>query len=190
MKYLKKLVFALIATSSVARAESIINYQTQGNLQITNNIACVDVSELKNMYTPADVFKGMTNCLDKKDYVAATNLYAFSRVYGMVDAKRVSDRTAHQAMVVLQMNAVRNLSSDELNSFSQVMKATLSTGSDSLNRLCKKIKTVGAPNYYPAYMIQHGMGAFMGGQNPIDQSVDVTKTFNEALTQSLHCNPE
>lgn len=132
----------------------------------------------------------MAVCLNKKDLVAAANLYAFSRVYGLVDAKRVTDRSAHQAIMVLQMDAIGNLSSEELNSFSQVMKATLLTGSDSLNGLCKKIRIVGAPHYYPAYMAQHGMGAFMGGQSSVDQSVDVTKAFTELLTQTLHCNPE
>ena len=56
------------------------------------------------------------------------------------------------------------------------------------SRLCAMMKTLGAPNYYPKYMILHGMNAFLGiegdGLKP-DFNIDVE--WNKVLKTDLDC---
>lgn len=182
-------LFAAMSVNSAIAAE-IKNYSAPGNLAPTHDIGCEGISSLSNKHTPADTFRGMSKCLAAKNYQTAVELYAFSRIYGGIDARRVTDSTARQAITVLQMEAVSNLSKDELNSFSTAVKERLADGSQSLKDICAKILAIGAPDYRPYYMIQHGMGAFagQGTGSGVNSAIDVNAELKEGLNKGLKCN--
>lgn len=182
-------IFSAIFCAS-AFAVEVTNISTPGNLAPTHVVGCETISSLSNMYTPADTFRGMSKCLADKNYETAAELYAFSRIYGAVDARRVTDSTARQAVTVLQLEAMGKLTKEELNAFSAAVKERLAGGSQSLKDICNKIQAIGAPSYRPDYMIQHGMGAFHGGSSGggVDPSVDVSFELKEALNKGLKCN--
>lgn len=184
------LAVSIAATLSVADAAEITNVVAKGNLASSHSVGCVDISTLSSEHTPADTFRGMAKCLSEENYSAAVAMYALSRVYGAVDVRRVADKTAHQAIKVLQIEAANNLPEEELGRFREAAKASLASGSESLKSICTRISTLGAPTYYPAYMIQHGMGAFGATDNSkvIDQTVDVKSVFEETLEKILHCS--
>lgn len=190
MKAVKSIVTLSAICATSAFAAEITNYSTPGNLASTHVVRCESISSLSNKHTPADTFRGMSKCLADKNYETAVELYAFSKIYSGIDARRVTDSTARQAVIVLLMEATSKLSKEELKAFGSVAKERLTEGSQSLKEICTKILAIGAPDYRPDYMIQHGMGAF-GGNGPSDgvnPAIDVAAELKEGLNKGLHCN--
>jgi hypothetical protein len=58
-----------------------------------------------------------------------------------------------------------------------------------LAETCAQIRVLGAPTYHPTYMIQHGMGAFLGGtgKNGLVEWFHGAIGWEEALSEYLHC---
>lgn len=147
--------------------------------------------------TPADLNSDMGLCLQKGDYDDAADLFALDGVYGWYDRKRVADETAHDAIGVLQMYTLGNLSDDQKRNFSDIIGKQFAKGSGGLKQLCKEISAIGIPDYYPAYMIQHGMNAVMSslsGKTSSDDGLvkdfDSKAAWSSALDGYLHCPSE
>ena len=95
-------------------------------------------------------------------YKEGTFLFALAGAYGRFDTLRVADNSAHQAVAVARMQALSTLDKSKQTAFQESLKATLGNP-EGLAAACKEIVRIGPPNYYPRYMIQHGMGAFLKG---------------------------
>jgi hypothetical protein len=176
--------------STLTRSDpKITNYKTEGNLESTLNVDCVDIMTLNNKYTPSDLFKGVAKCVNAQNYRTGGDLFSLAGVYGRFDALRVVDKTAHQAVQVLILENVFPLEEKKRMAFYDAYKNDMQKGSASLNATCIKIKKIGPPGYYPKYMIQHGMGAFRGkdSNNGIKADFDAEKAWNSVLGDYLHC---
>ena len=176
-----------------ARAEGssaqIINHQAEGNLRSDHAVGCISISSARNVYTPADLYEGVAECIVKKQFQGGVQLHALAGVYGAFDALRVSDRTAHQAFQAIQFEASRKLPAAERALFSQELLRTVQD-KQALAGICKTIRDLGPPNYHPVYMIQHGMRAFTGkGGSDIVPGFDQASGWEEALSSYLHCPP-
>ena len=56
------------------------------------------------------------------------------------------------------------------------------------SRLCSMMKTLGAPNYYPKYMILHGMNAFLGIEGDgLKPNFDADREWEKILRNDLSC---
>ena len=56
------------------------------------------------------------------------------------------------------------------------------------SRLCAMMKTLGAPNYYPKYMILHGMNAFLGIEGDgLKPNFDADREWGKILRNNLSC---
>ena len=56
------------------------------------------------------------------------------------------------------------------------------------SRLCSMMKTLGAPNYYPKYMILHGMNAFLGIEGDgLKPNFDADREWGKILRNDLSC---
>ncbi|MBS0351725.1 MAG: hypothetical protein JSR33_11185 [Proteobacteria bacterium] len=186
---MKKLAVGVWMLGSITKGfgTDIENYQAPGNLISENDLECVGSEKLSNKYTPADLYKASAKCIDQNDYEKAAFLFALAGVYGRFDTYRVADQTAHQAVTVLRMETFGSLDEDKsvafkkalLNSFHNPKKQTM---------LCKQIVLIGSPNYYPTYMIQHGMGAFEQKTNSdIVANFDAQAAWKKSLDTYLHC---
>jgi hypothetical protein len=166
----------------------VTDHQTPGNLQSTQSIDCGDVSTLKNTYTPPDLYGGMTQCIKKGDYAAAVYFFALAGSYSYFDGLRVTDDTAHQAHAVLLQETLDSLGMTAKTAFMQQVQNTLGNH-DRLPAVCRAIDHVGAPTYYPRYMIQHGMNAVLGEQkgDGLVPNFDASAGWKKALSSYLHC---
>jgi len=167
---------------------NLINYQAAGNLASTQTIGCISLSEVKNTFTPADLYKGVGECIAKDNYDLATELFFLAGTYANFDAERITDKTAGQAKTVLIMNVFSSVPQDKKTKFSEVVDR-LMKNPDTLGVLCSKVQKIGMPDYYPGYMILHGIKAFTG--NPHDGALvkdfDAQKVWAALQTKYLHC---
>jgi hypothetical protein len=182
------LVFVLLAgCAGTKKVATISNYEAKGNLEATNYISCVDISSLSSLHTPADIYIGIADCIVKDDAKKASKLFSLAGAYGWYDRLRVTDRTAHQALRVLQMNYLYSASEDFKTKFQSEMKVITEDGTPEFEQLCSTIKSVGKPTYYPRYMIQHGMGAFTGDSKGLTVDFSEEEGWKNALENYLHC---
>jgi len=179
----------VILTASYAQAGTVTNYQTQGNLEVTHAVGCKGFSELSNQYTPADLYKGLSECWAAKKYNEAAELFILAGVYGRFDSLRVADISAHQATSILSMEALHNLTPEQKTGIMSAMQQHLTKDTPQLLETCNTVRHIGMPDYHPSYMIQHGMKAFSGKQ-PNDGLVvpfDAKGAWEQSLYSYLHC---
>ena len=170
------------------QAQEVKSIEAEGNLESPNPCGCVELSEVTNEHNPADILKGMGKCIELKDFDKAAKLFAISGVYGTYDKYRVEDKSAHQALLVLQQNILMNIDEKDKESLITSFNKTLEKGSEELNIICITIRKIGMPNYYPKYMIQHGIQAFMDNKDDgLVEGFDDIESWNLALSNYLHC---
>ena len=177
---------SIITISSLAtNAQTIINYESEGNLEVTESAGCVEISQLNQSQTPADTFQGVRKCVDSENYKQAALLFFSTMSYGFYDIQRVSDKTAHQGLMVLRMQAVSGLSKDKVDRLQAELKAL----SRNSTEICSTLKQRGIPDYYPKYMVQHGMAAFDGEQpnKGLVKNFDSQSAWETALLKTAKC---
>lgn len=168
----------------------IVNLESEGNLRSEHDVGCIAIASAKNTHTPADLYPGVAACVVTKQFRAGAYLEALAGVYGTYDTLRVADKSAHQAVLVLQMQARQRTPEADRVLFSQELRrASQDTG--EVAEMCRQIRQLGPPSYHPDYMIQHGMGAFTGGNgdNGIVPGFDEKTGWEKSLTTFLHCPP-
>lgn len=179
-----------IESPKIIREQSgnISNYRAKGNLASTQAVGCITLTEAKNTFTPADLYRSVGECIANNDYHRATGLFMLAGIYASFDAERITDKTAAQARTVLIMNLFSTMPLDKKNRFNEAAKRTVSN-SESLNVLCGEIQKIGMPNYYPNYMILHGMKAFTGNPHDgaIDNSFNASGTWKKLQSTYLNC---
>jgi len=182
---MKKLFLVFTTLCIVAANAEIQIIESKGNLESKYSIDCIGIKDLSNKNTPADIFPGITKCLNTSDYQKAGKLYFAALAYGRFDAYRVKDQTAHQAIPVLRMNYLGNLNETDTNEFQLALKKV----NGDLNTICSSLKVLGKPDYYPNYMIQHGMGAFLGNQSKsaLVDDFDSDKAWEDVLNNFVKC---
>jgi hypothetical protein len=189
------LKFALITTivltlsfSTGSFSAEIRNYEAEGNLELNNDVGCIEKVKVQNKLTPVDLYKGTVKCVEQEKYKEGVFLFALAGVYGYFDTRRVADNTAHQAVSVLSMTALESMDENKNESFTEMAKKILGT-KESLKETCKEIRRIGPPSYYPRYMIQHGMGAFTGSGSgdELIPKFDSVAAWKESLNNYLHC---
>ncbi len=165
----------------------VVDHQTEGNLESKNPLGCIDSAAARSTDTPADLYQGVAACVAAGNLENATLLYALAGTYGRFDMLRVTDRSAHQAITVLQMQALGPLPKEKKDGFQQ---ATMKMKEDParLAASCAEIRRIGPPDYVPRYMIQHGMGAFLPDNgNGLDEAFDGATAWEQTLTSYLNC---
>jgi len=183
------LALIVITTVQVSHLGAQVSHlESEGNLESTIPVGCVPLAEIRNAHTPADIYGGVSACLSEKRYQHAAELFAMAGVFGRFDMLRVKDRTAHQAVTVLNMNALAGLNEEGRQAFNRALQSGLVQDQDNLARICALIAEIGIPSYYPRYMIQHGMDAFTGVEGDgLDEDFDPRKAWHGALDKYLHC---
>ncbi len=164
------------------------NYEAPGNLESKNDLGCVGAEKLGNRYTPADLYKAVSKCVESSKYKEGVFLFALAGVYGRFDSLRVEDKTAHQAVTVLLMQALGSQDKNKQAAFKEGLNKTLGTP-EGLAAACKDIVRIGPPDYFPRYMIQHGMDAFLksGSGNGLVIGFDERAAWKQSLDTYLHC---
>ncbi len=165
---------------------NVTYYDAEGNLEVTDPVRCVGIEDLKNTQTPADIFVGVGECVSIKEYEKAVALYAAAFAYGKYDTLRVKDKSAHQGLIVISINTFSQFDEEVKVVVSTLLKETFDDV-PKLKEICKSLKVLGAPNYSPRYMLQHGMSAFTGENAGLIEGFDETKSWKVALMEYLKC---
>ena len=192
MQYVGHTLFAIFFSlfiCGLSAAEGITNYQTEGNLESTIDVGCVELDTLSNKNTPADLYKGISKCLIEENYKRAAELFALAGVYADFDTLRVRDKSAHQAITVLQRNAFQSVKLETKKALLAHINMTSDRTTNEFHIMCKNIIKLGAPSYYPRYMIQHGIEAFKPNstESAINVDFNVSSAWRDSLTNYLHC---
>ena len=187
MKKLLVLTLLIFGIHSI-NAQKVISIEAEGNLESPNPLECVSLSEVSNNNNPADILKGMAKCIQFEEYQKAARLFAIAGVYGIYDTYRVKDKTAHQALLMLQQNVFSSFDNNQTDLLVQSLKKELGSNSESLTEICLKIKEIGKPAYHPTYMIQHGISAFTDNKgNGLVEDFDSKESWLLALNTYLKC---
>ncbi len=176
---LSGLMLVLFSSWTIA---GITNFESEGNLKSSHPANCVAISQLNNRQNPADLFIGLEKCLMNKKYNMAAKLYVLAIAYGRFDTFRVKDKSAHQAIAVLRMNAFRKFNETEIKEFSKSLKKIVNS-----KITCSSIQKLGKPSYSPEYMLQHGMSAFTGEGGGIVEKFDALKAWQKVLKDVIKC---
>jgi hypothetical protein len=198
---MRSLLLSLFLLSSVAVAQvpeppriikeqsgNFTNYRAEGSLASTQEVGCIPLVQAKNTFTPADLYKGISECIAQDKYDLAASLFMLAGIYSMFDAERLTDKTAGQAGIALAIITSSPLSQEKKGKFGEAIQRIVK-GPEILRRQCGEIQKIGMPNYYPNYMILHGIKAFTG--NPHDGALvsdfDAPGTWKNLQTIFLHC---
>lgn len=169
---------AKVALEKIAAAAPAANSPTK--------LSCEDGRNLKSTYTPLDLYPVMPDCMAKKLYQEAGDIYALAGVYGYFDRLRVRDKSAHQAASILAMTFGAKLPED----FREHLKSI--TMGEGLIQLCERVKKIGMPDYFPHYMVSHGVKSLQSSltgtlpPSPLHE-VNPLELWNHALDKYLHC---
>ncbi len=178
-------VASLLSGSSYAQ---VTNYEAPGNLEAKSPLGCVSLSAVTNEKTPADIYPGVAACVKSGAYEKAALLFAVAGAFAYFDQLRVSDSTARQAAMVIEMREFGVFTSNQQQGFKTALFATLDPESSSFDSVCSAVAQLGPPKYFPTYMVQHGMSAFTGSSdNGVKADFDPAQGWRESLDQFLHC---
>jgi len=168
---------------------NVTNYTVEGSLAATNPVGCIPIANAKNDLTPADLYQGVLQCINENKFEMATELFALAGIYARFDAERVTDQSAGQAGEALITNAFSTLPKSKKSQFIAVFDR-ISKSQKSLGSLCANIRKIGAPDYYPKYMILHGMKAFLGDpyEGALSDAFDPAATWRRLQSKYLHCS--
>jgi len=162
-----------------------------------SSIACIGREGLVSQPTPVDLYKDASSCIDQERYDEGLFLYSVAGAYGRFDMLRVKDATAHDVAIMLPGIIFRPLDKTKLAAFQERVKQLSS--SDALRgKYCLDLKSISPPQYFPAYMISHGLAAtaralnvpLQGsspGDNPLVSPFDAAKAWNQAVDEFLKC---
>jgi hypothetical protein len=188
-------LFAGFCISGVAQSQmapgqaKFVNISAPANLAPTRKLSCMDLSNVKNTYTPPDIYTAIRDCLAKGDYDRSAMLFPLAGVYAHFDAFRIADQTARDGGQILIMQTFATATPDQKQAFKQALTAVMSDPKKHAD-FCSDVRKIGLPNYFPKYLVMHGMNAFLTPhpeQNALVANFDAQGTWAQLQTQYLHC---
>lgn len=174
----------LIVTSSKIGKSEIKNIQLEGNLQKTHDLPCIGINDAKNTYTPADLYASSAKCVMQNNNKKAIELHTLAGLYARYDVMRISDKTVSGGIRVMQINNYGPIEPKKIGELTKEIKKFDS--SPAAKVLCDKIKNIGKPNYYPKYLILHGLDAMRSAienkpkNDGLKKNYDAEKNWSEA----------
>ena len=153
---------------------------------------CVRLDQITGSPTPMELYGALNDCLQKNRDSDAVALFALAGMDSAFDSLRVADKTAGQARQILIMDLFQRMPADSHTVFESTMK---NEAADPPRHaaLCEQVKRIGPPAYFPAYMVNHGMGVMQSALSnhapptPLEPNFDGAATWSKLLTNYLNC---
>jgi hypothetical protein len=167
---------------------NVTNMSIAGQLAAQHPVGCVSLNDLDSSRTPPDLYLGVRACIEKGDYPTSAALAALAGVESRFDAERVADKSAGQAGQVLIMGTLNAIPDEKRQEFQKIVTG-LNADPKAMAPICHAIEKIGYPNYYPEYMVLHGINAFTAkpGDATLVADFDAPTTWNFLLTNYLNC---
>jgi ankyrin repeat protein len=157
--------------------------------------ACGRFDQIDNSHTPVELYASVADCVENNRDDDAVGLFILAGMDSSFDFLRVADKTAGQARQILIMGLFGGMPPDVRARFQTATKEIM----DQPKRravLCKQINKIGPPQYFPAYMVHHGLGAVQSALSnqpppaPLEPNFDAAATWANLLTNYLNCGSE
>jgi len=154
--------------------------------------ACVQLDSIDNTHTPIELYSSLNDCMRNNRDADAVSLFVLAGMDSSFDSVRVADKTAGQARVILIMGLFGGMAADVHARFETAMKALMDHPSRHAI-LCEQVKKVGPPQYFPAYMVSHGLGVMQSAlanqapPTPLEPKFDAAATWRDLITNYLDC---
>ena len=160
----------------------ITNYGNEGSLSISQELGCIDFTQAGPAHSPPDLFNASKECVYEDDFINAAKLCVIARIYGAFDSARVADKSARQAIKMLEIQYNNDVRGSDM-SYLTAQAKILAVDSDWCFTLKKALIALGHPTYHPTYMILHGMSAFTEDphQEPFIKGYDPKKIWAKVL---------
>ncbi len=191
------LVFSSVAVAGDREGPKIVKTKNGNitNYHIVNpdapkQLGCVSLKKIDNSFTPPSLLSSAEACVAQDDYAHAVQIFRLSNAFFDFDRQRVKDPSAHEAGIVLLTDFVSKCS--KYPGFESKFKRAENyprKNAKALRELCAEIKRIGAPSYYPNYMISHGMRGFLGNphKDALVKNFDAKFAWNDTLKNVIHC---
>lgn len=114
---------------------------------------CMERLEIKNSYTPVDLFTSSAACIEEQKYTQAVELYLVATAYGYFDSARVIDKSTRQTLETLKTETFGPIDASKRNQFAETLRSRL----DDMKSSCVFLVKLGSPSYYPHYMVEKGV---------------------------------
>ncbi|MEO5349086.1 MAG: hypothetical protein H7836_05520 [Magnetococcus sp. YQC-3] len=160
----------------------------KGSLAGQQTIGCLPLSAIAHTAIPPDLYAAVQSCIVQGEYHVAVGLFALAGLYGSFDSARVADKTAAEGITVLIMRTFADLSPEQKERFNATVQRVMTTPA-LLDALCVEIGKVGMPDYYPDYLLLHGLKAFTGDphQEALIAHFNGPQVWDELQSTYLHC---
>ena len=153
---------------------------------------CARLESIDNSHTPIELYSSVNDCLQNGRDADAIGLFMLAGMDSSFDSARVADKTAGEARTILIMAFFGGMAADAHARFEAAIKALMGDSSRRA-RLCEEVKKIGPPQYFPAYMVNHGLGVMQSAlanqapSTPFDPQFDAVATWRGLLTSYLEC---
>lgn len=154
---------------------------------------CVRLDEIGDSPTPMELYGAVRDCLQNNRDADAVALFALAGMDSSFDSQRVTDKTAGQARQILIMDLFQGMSAGVRARFDGAMKNEMADAPRHA-ALCERIAEIGPPRYFPAYMVNHGMGSIRSALTsqvqpaPLEPNFDAAGTWKSLLANYLNCS--
>lgn len=146
---------------------------------------CLEMSKITSLMDPVRLTRDMLVCIEEGQTDNAVDLYNVAGAFARFDSLRVSDKSAHSAYPALKAQVAEILGEQKSAEFStQIRERSGSPGYHET--LCTVANTIQPPNYEPTYMTRHGMGAFTGAPQMVED-FNAIRSWDEVRTSYLKC---
>ena len=183
-----RLALALTVMTAGGAAAQATNNEAPGSLAPTVDPGCVTMAQADARLSPPDLALGVLACGRDGNWDAAADLYALMLLRSSFDVARVEDATAHQAGDVLSMQVGDALSDADRASLGNALASFGDPAGPKKLALCEAAKASGAPQHDPSWMLQHGMGAFLGTEGDgLVKGFDPAAAWDRIIREDMTC---
>lgn len=182
-----RLAFTMTMLTAAGAAAQVTNQTAPGSLQPTVDPGCVTVATADPRLSPPDLALGVLACGREGNWDGAADLYALMLLRSAYDTRRVADATAHQADEVLTLQLGDSLSLEDGPKLADALGRLVDPGTTRRVEFCKAA-AAGVPQHDPAWMLQHGMGAFLGQEGDgLVPGFDPAAAWSAVLDEDMGC---
>ena len=166
----------------------VTNLDAPGNLAPSVDPGCVTMAAADPRLSPPDLALGVLACGKAGNWDVAAELYVLMLLRSDFDARRVADTTAHQAGLVLTTQLNDGQSEADRASLGDAITRYADPEPAQRAALCKAAVASGVPRHDPSWMIQHGMGAFLGSEGDgLVPGFDPAATWAAVMRETVIC---
>lgn len=182
------LALALTMVMSGGAIAQVTNLEAPGNLAPTIDPGCVTMAAADPRLSPPDLALGVLACGKLNNWDVAAELYVLMLLRSDFDTRRVADTTAHQASQVLTIQLNESQTQADRDSLADAINRYANPEPAQRAALCQAARTAGVPMHDPSWMMQHGMGAFLGSQGDgLVPDFDPATAWDAVMRETVIC---